>query len=221
MGELVAYFSVDDPRDRLVPSREAIELLEIFGHHAVVAIENARLYKELEEHSLNLQEANQRMQELHALKSNFVSAVSHELRTPLTAIRAYVDTLLASKDGDISREQLHRFLGIINDESQRLARLIESVLDLNRFDSGAVHMSRQSMDLTEVLEETRRLLEPVARAGEVDLKVVQDLADTHVDADRDQMRQLVLHLGSNALKFTPSGGSVTLRRNDPGCRSRR
>lgn len=209
--ELVAYFSVDDPRDRLVPSRETIELLEIFGQHAVVAIENARLYHELEEHSLDLEEANQRMHELHALKSNFVSAVSHELRTPLTAIRAYVDTLLASKDGDISRDQLDRFLGIINEESQRLARLIESVLDLNRFDSGAMHLTRQSLDVGEVLEETGRLLEPVARAGEVDLKVVKELADTHVDADRDQVRQLLLHLGSNAVKFTPPGGSVTLR----------
>jgi signal transduction histidine kinase/response regulator RpfG family c-di-GMP phosphodiesterase len=210
-GELTAYFSVDDPIDRLVPSSESIELLEIFGHHAVVAIENSRLYHKLEEHSRELEEANQRMQEMHALKSNFVSAVSHELRTPLTAIRAYVDTLLASRDGEIPREQLDRFLNIINEESQRLARLIESVLDLNRFDSGAMRVSRQAMDLSEVLVETGRLLEPVARAAQVDLKVAQELADTRVDADRDQMRQLLLHLGSNAVKFTPPGGSVTMR----------
>jgi len=210
-GELQAYFSVDDPADRLVPSRESIELLEIFGHHAVVAIENARLYRELEEHSRELEDANQRMQEMHALKANFLSAVSHELRTPLTAIRAYVDTLLASREGDLPREQLHRFLSIISDESQRLTRLIESVLDLNRFDSGAMRMTRQNMDMAEVVEETGRLLAPVAQAGPADLKVILEAADTGVDADRDQMRQLALHLGSNAVKFTPAGGHVTLR----------
>ncbi|OGF22378.1 MAG: hypothetical protein A2V63_02825, partial [Candidatus Eisenbacteria bacterium RBG_19FT_COMBO_70_11] len=209
-GELLAYFSVDDPLDRLVPSQESIELLEIFGNHAVVAIENARLYHELEIHSRELEDAGQRMQEMHALKSNFVSTVSHELRTPLTAIRAYVDTLLAAREGELPHAQAQRFLSIINDESQRLARLIESVLDLNRYDSGNLSMTRQTVDLAEVLEETRQLLEPVALTGQVTLKMSVEVADTRIEADRDQMRQLALHLGSNAVKFTPAGGTVTL-----------
>ncbi len=89
-GELVGYLSVDDPVDRLVPSRETIELLEVFANHVVVALENARLYQSLEEHS---QEPGGRptraLGELTRLKSNFLSAISHELRTPLTSIRAY------------------------------------------------------------------------------------------------------------------------------------
>ena len=210
-GELVASISVDDPIDRLVPSRELVELLEIFGNHAVVAIENARLYRQLEGYARELEAAGKHMREMHTLKSNFVSIVSHELRTPLTAIRAYVDTLMAAGDGEIRHERLRHFLSIINDESQRLSRLIESVLDLNRFDSGAMRLSRQSMDLSELLEETVRVLDPVAQAGQVALKVVQEGADTRVDANRDQMRQLALHLGSNAVKFTPSGGTVTFR----------
>jgi signal transduction histidine kinase len=210
-GELVAYFSVDDPVDRLVPSNETVEMLEIFGNHAVVALENARLYRELEAHSRELEAAGKRMEELHALRSTFVSTVSHELRTPLTAIRAYVDTLLAAADGDLPPAQVRRFLGIINEESQRLTRLIESVLDLNRFDSGNLRLSRQSVDLAELIEESRRILEPVAQAGQVVLKTLLEAADTRVDADRDQLRQLVLHLGSNAVKFTPAGGQVTLR----------
>jgi signal transduction histidine kinase/HD-GYP domain-containing protein (c-di-GMP phosphodiesterase class II) len=210
-GELVAYFSVDDPEDRLVPSRESIELLEIFGNHAGVAIENARLYQQLEQHGRDLEAAGQRMQEMHALKSNFISTVSHELRTPLTAIRAYVDTLLSARDGEVPFGQTQRFLGIINEESQRLARLIESMLDLNRFDSGTMRLARQPIELAEVIEDAARLLQPVAEAGQVDLKVQNDAADTRMDADRDQMKQLALHLGSNAVKFTPPGGSVTLR----------
>jgi signal transduction histidine kinase/response regulator RpfG family c-di-GMP phosphodiesterase len=209
-GELVASISVDDPLDRLVPSREVVELLEIFGNHAVVAIENARLYRQLESYARELEAAGQHMREMHTLKSNFLSIVSHELRTPLTAIRAYVDTLMAAGEGEIAHDRFRHFLSIINDESQRLARLIESVLDLNRFDSGAMRLARQCVDLAELLEETSGLLEPVAQVGQVALKVVNECADTRVDANRDQMRQLALHLGSNAVKFTPSGGTVML-----------
>ncbi len=210
-GELTAYFSVDDPVDRMVPARETIELLEIFGNHAVVAIENARLYRQLEAHARELEDATQRMKEVNALKSNFVATVSHELRTPLTAIRAYVDTLLGAPPEGLPRDQQVRFLKIINEESQRLARLIESLLDLNRFDSGHLRLRRQPVDMAEIVADTVRLLEPVGQASQVALKLVSEAADTRVDADRDQMRQLVLHLGSNAVKFTPPGGTTTFR----------
>ena len=210
-GEPVAYFSVDDPADRQVPSRETIELLEIFANHAVVAIENARLYRRVEAHSRELEDAGQRMSEVMTLKNNFVSTVSHELRTPLAAMSAYVDSLLGVREGQIEHEQLQSFLKVVSEESQRLTRLIESLLDLNRIDAGLTKMTRQSIDMRELIEETSRLLRPVAQIGQIALKESIDCADTRVDADRDQLRQLALHLGSNAIKFTPPGGSVTLR----------
>ena len=210
-GELTAYFSVDDPVDRMVPPRETIEMLEMIGAHAVVAIENARLYRELEAHTRELEDASQRMKEVSALKGNFVATVSHELRTPLTAIRAYVDAMLGSPPESFDHEQISRFLRVISEETQRLARLIESVLDLSRFDSGHLRLRRQSVDLAEIVGEVIRLLEPVGQAGHVGLKMGVTATDTRVDADRDQMRQLVLHLGSNAVKFTPAGGMTTFR----------
>ena len=209
-GDLVGYFSVDDPVDRLVPSTETIELLEIFGYHAVVAIENARLYQEREQQTRQLKESGQRAQELHALKSTFVSTISHELRTPLTALRAFLDTLLSAPEGEVPPDRLRHILGIMNEETQRLARLIESVLDLNRFDSGDLRLEREPVDIADIVEDTVRLLAPAAETGEVSLKVVNDCADTRMEADPDQMRQLVLHLGSNAVKFTPPGGAVTV-----------
>ena len=210
-GEPVAYFSVDDPLDRHVPSRETIELLEIFANHAVVAIENARLYRRLETRSRELEEAGTRMGEVLTLKNNFVSTVSHELRTPLAAISAYVASLLSAQEGQIDHVHLQRFLTVVSEESQRLTRLIESLLDLNRIDAGPAKMTRQTIDMGELIEETTRLLRPVAQIGQVALKDSLDCADTRVDGDRDQLRQLALHLGSNAIKFTPPGGSVTLR----------
>jgi len=210
-GELVGYFSVDDPVDRLVPSTEKIELLEIFGNHVVVAIENARLYRQLESNNHDLESAGQRIQEMGALKARFMSTISHELRTPLTAILACVEalTMADQRGGTLAPGQLHRFLSIVNEESRRLTRLIESVLDLNRMDSGQLHARRQRIELVETLDEAVRVLESAALAGKVNLKVVNDLTDTGLDADRDQIRQLLLHLGSNAVKFTPQGGTVT------------
>ena len=208
-GGLVAYFSLDDPVDRRVPTHETVELLEIFGNHAVVAIENARLYAQLEARTCELEETGRRMQETQALKDNFVSRVSHELRTPLTAIRAYVETLLGAREGDLEPERLRRFLSVVNEESERLTRMIESLLDLNRFDAGQEGRHRESVDVAELIEESLRMLLPVAQTGQIALKIAGRSADTRVDADRDQLRQLVLHLGGNAVKFTPPGGSVT------------
>ena len=208
-GELVAYFSLDDPVDRRVPTRETIELLEIFGNHAVVAIENARLYVQLETRSRELEEAGRRTLEIQALKDNFISSVSHELRTPLSTIRAYVDLMMGAGEGAIEHEKLQRFITVVNEESQRLARLIESLLDLNRFDAGLVRASHQIVDLGALVDESLELLGPIAETGQIALKVTGRSADTRVDADRDQLRQLVLHLGSNAVKFTPPGGTVT------------
>ncbi len=210
-GKVLGYVSVDDPEDRLVPAVDVVELIEIFANHAAVAIENGRLYHELEQHTREVEQAGQHLHELHALKSNFVSTVSHELRTPLTAIRAYTETLMNAGEGEVPHVQAQRFLSVIHEESQRLARLIESILDLNRFDSGAAQLTRRPVDLGEVLQESAGVLESLAQVGQVTLKVQVKADDTRVEANRDQMRQLVLHLGSNAVKFTPAGGAVTLR----------
>jgi signal transduction histidine kinase/response regulator RpfG family c-di-GMP phosphodiesterase len=210
-GELVGYFSVDDPGDRLIPSRETIELLEIFASHAVVAIENARLYEQLGQRTRELEEADQRMKEMARLKSHFVSTISHELRTPLTAIQAYAGTLLGTDVASLPQERLRHFLTVIDEEGKRLGRLIESVLDLNRFDSGAAGPQRREVDMRQALEESQWLLQRMAEAHQVVLKVESDVADNEVDADRDQIRQLILHLGSNAIKFTPAGGQVIMR----------
>src|SRR5262245_21529739 len=210
-GELLGYFSVDDPVDRLVPSQETIELLEVFGRHAVVGIENARLNHQITQRTRELEQADTRMREMEELKTQFVSTVSHELRTPLTAIRAYTDTLIATGVEAVPADKLQEFLLLVDEEAQRLTRLIESVLDLGRFDSRNRRTRRDPLDLGLLVEEAAEVLRRTATARQVELKVGRELADTRLDADRDQLRQLVLHLGSNAVKFTAPGGQVSLR----------
>ena len=210
-GELLACFSVEEPEDRLVPSLETIGLLEILGNLAGASIENAALYRQLDSHTRDLEVSGRRTQELHSLKNDFISTVSRELRTPLAAIRAHVETLLSAREEEIPFDLQRRFLSILNEESERLDRLVEAMLDLNRFDAGVGGRARESVEVGAILDEAATLLAPAAELAQVDLKAQNDAADTRMDADRDQIRQLVLHLGGNAVKFTPPGGRVTMR----------
>lgn len=208
-GELMAYLSVDDPVDRLVPSRETIEMLEIFGNHVVVALENARLVQSLGEHSRELEAVNRRMGELNQLKSAFLSAVSHELRTPLTSIRAYLDSL---RD-DLDRPGLEaplRFVGILDEESRRLSDLIDSILSFSHLERGSNPLAFRNLEVAGPIEAAAVALRPMAEAKKVSLQTCIRAADIRIEADLELLKQLVLHLGGNAIKFTAPGGAVRI-----------
>lgn len=211
-GEVVGYLSVDDPVDRLVPSRETIELLEVFANHVVVALDNARLYQSLEDHSHRLEEANARLGELTRLKSNFLSAISHELRTPLASIRAYADSLrdtsqAAGSGGD--PEAWQRSLEVVAGESARLEELIDSVLSFSALESGAGPQA-VPVQLADLLSECAVLLEPAATTKGVALRLEVPSDETLLVGDRELLKQLVLQLGGNAIKFTPNRGEVVI-----------
>jgi signal transduction histidine kinase len=207
--KLIAYLSVDDPADRLVPSQETVEMLEIFGAQAVAAMENARLYRELEEHTRQVEEAAQRMRELNELKSNFVSTVSHELRTPLTSMKAYVETLLenvGAKNEVMQRE----FLQIIDGETDRLARLIDAILDLSQLESGTFKIRKEVFDVGEVIAEAVDVLRSVADRRGIGLKMDVPKRGVLLEADRDLIKQVVINLAGNAVKFSREDGDVSL-----------
>lgn len=207
---VIGYLSVDDPVDRRLPSRETVEMLEILATHAVVAIQNASLYERLNESMRQLEEATERAEELNDLKSSFVSTVSHELRTPLTAIRAYVEALLehvGSPNVDMQRQ----FLGVIDEQSLKLRRLIDSVLELSQLESGRFRMSREPFDLAALSEEAASLLRAMADPKRITLRVDTSAPEIVVEADRNLLKRVLYNLGSNAIKFTHEGGTVTFK----------
>ena len=214
-GELMAYLSVDDPVDRLVPSRETIEMLEIFGNHVVVALENARLVQSLGEHGRELEAVNRRMGELNQLKSSFLSAVSHELRTPLTSIRAYLDSLREDLDQPGLEAPL-RFVGILDEESRRLSDLIDSILSFSHLERGSNPLEFRALDPGSVLATAIEALSPMAEAKKVSLQTGVAAADIHIEADLELLKQLILHLGGNAIKFTAPGGAVRITADSDG-----
>ncbi|HEU4334954.1 MAG TPA: ATP-binding protein, partial [Candidatus Eisenbacteria bacterium] len=209
-GSLIGYLSVDDPADRKLPTREVVEMIEILAAHAVVALHNAALVERLQESMSQLEEATERAEELNELKSQFVSTVSHELKTPLTHIRAYVEALLQNV-GTSNVEMQRDFLGVIDEQSQKLKRLIDAVLELSQLESGRFRMSREPMNLVDVVEEVIELLRAQADAKGIALVPAIDAAEVIVEADRNLVRRLLHNLGANAVTFTPQGGRVTFR----------
>lgn len=214
-GTLLGYLSVDDPSDRLVPDRATIELLEVFGSQAVTAIQNAKLYTQLEQNMRQLEEAAERMKELNELKSNFVATVSHELRTPLTSITAYVQTLMKYLGSD-NVEMQREFLTVVNDESNRLAALIDAILDLSRLEAGKTKIRREEFDAVELVQEAAAFLRPSADKKRIAVKGYPEGGKIYIEADRDLIKQALLNLASNAVKFTSEGGSVTISAVDDG-----
>jgi signal transduction histidine kinase/HD-GYP domain-containing protein (c-di-GMP phosphodiesterase class II) len=210
---LIGYLSVDDPLDRKVPGIETIETLEIFANQAVTAIDNARLYGNLEEHIVELREATKRLKELNEIKSNFVATVSHELRTPLTSIRAYAETL--SKDlGNSPRETEIEFLRIIEQEAQRLTSIVDNMLELSHLESGKVRMTKSNVDLNRVIEHVSQIMSPTTEKKTIRLDLHLPPEPVVIYADDGMLQQLLLNLVNNAVKFTPEGGSVNVGVSD-------
>ncbi len=212
---VIGYLSVDDPVDRRLPSRETVETLEILATHAVVAIQNASLYERLNQSMAQLEDATERAEELNALKSSFVSTVSHELRTPLTAIRAYVEALLENV-GSTNVDMQRQFLAVIDEQSLKLRRLIDSILELSQLESGRYRMSREPFNLVEMIEEVVTMLRPMAEEKKITVRTESAAPEMIVEADRALLRRVLHNLGLNAVKFTHEGGTVTIRATTEG-----
>lgn len=209
-GEVIGYLSVDDPVDRRPPTRETIEMLEILATHAVVALQNAALYERLSDSLEQLEEATERAEELNRMKSSFVSTVSHELRTPLAAVLAYTEGLVQQL-GTANVARQREFLKVIRDQGEKLKRLIESILDLSQLESGRIRMHRGAFNVVALLKEVAEDLKRAAEPRRLSVETDAEAPELIVEADRDLVRRVLHQLGSNAVKFTPDGGRVTLR----------
>src|SRR5512132_1074053 len=171
--------------------------------------------RELEAATAQLRAANERLKELDRLKDDFVSTVSHELRTPLTSIRAFSQILFNDPDTDLPRRK--EFLGIIVNESERLTRLINDVLDLAKLESGRAKWHVETFDLRDILAAAVAATGQLFRERAIGIDTLTHVGEALVDADRDRLMQVLINLLSNAAKFCESGTGhveLALRRVD-------
>lgn len=147
-----------------------------------------------------------REREAARLKNDFVSKVVHELRTPLSSIRAYVEMLVDGEAG--SAEAALEFYKIIDSESDRLSRMIENLLNISRIEAGVIKVQKADVALTGIVKEAVDVLLPQAAEKCISLQADLPPLFYQVHADRDMLYQAVLNVASNAIKYTPDGGSV-------------
>lgn len=151
-----------------------------------------------------------KLREVDAMKDDFISLVSHELRTPLSSIISYSEALL-TEDMIDSEEERVEFLNVILSEGNRLARLITDILDLSKAESGKMEYMFQQNDINAIIK--RCIGSVSAKANEKEIDIVPELAAglPRVRCDNDRIMQVVINIFSNALKFTPNRGRITVR----------
>jgi signal transduction histidine kinase/CheY-like chemotaxis protein len=193
----------DDEMGRLT-----LAVNEMVRHLRIILEDERSVRENLERSRAELEDANEKLKELDRMKSEFLNTVSHELRTPLTAIKAFAEILLDNAGEDL--ETQNEFLGIINKEADRLTRLINNLLDLSRIEAGRMNWHFEPCDLEEIVSTAVDTLKLSAVKKEVEFVVSHQGDGLPVHCDYDKMVQVITNLVGNALKFTPSGGRVTM-----------
>lgn len=155
-----------------------------------------------------------RLGDLERLRREFIADVSHELRSPLTSMRGFLQGIL---DGTVPEAEREHYLGLAFDETRRLSRLVNDLLDLAALESGDVTFEPDDLDPREVLERAAAKMAPQAAARGLVLRVEPPGGDVPaVRADPDRLEQVLINLLDNAIRFTPEGGTVTLSARPAG-----
>jgi PAS domain S-box-containing protein len=205
-----------------------LALAEDLARRAATAIENARLFREaqearqaleaqraeLEKLAAELEASNEELiqrtseaEQANRAKANFLAVMSHELRTPLNAIAGYVDLLQMGLHGPLSPEQ-EQDLKRIQASQEHLLGIINQVLSFARLESGRVEVQLERVPVLQTLSSIFELLEPQLRAKQLDYACDGDNDGLCVHADPERLRQILLNLLGNAIKFTPAGGRI-------------
>jgi signal transduction histidine kinase len=180
-------------------SEREIALLKTFADQAAIAIENARLFREIQEKSRQLEIASRH-------KSEFLANMSHELRTPLNAIIGFTRIVMRQSKEALAAKQYENLEKILA-SGQNLLALINAVLDLSKVEAGRVEVQPREVELAPVLEQCLRTIEPLAQVA---LVREFDGALPQMYVDEEKLRQIVMNLLSNAAKFTERG-TIRLR----------
>jgi len=185
-----------------------ILLVQTFADQAAIALENVRLFNEIQDKSRQLEVASRH-------KSEFLANMSHELRTPLNAIIGFTDVMIQEMFGPLNEKQ-KEYLEDVRGSGAHLLTLINDILDLSKIEAGRVDLELTEFSLAEAIDNALTLVRE--RAARHAITVAADISPEvgRVVADERKMKQIVVNLLSNAVKFTPQGGSVgiTVRCHD-------
>ena len=199
VGAVELYFKELGP----IPE-DHIQLITTAANQTAISVENSRLYHELQKTTEKLELVNQ-------AKSNFVAVVSHDLRTPLTSIKSFSSILLDEiEEGEIDQATHTRFLRIIENETDRMNRLITDLLDLQKIESGKIHWTLEPHDFGEILKSVVATFFGASHEKSIVIKTQIQENLPLVTVDKDRFMQAIANLLSNAIKFTDEHGVITV-----------
>jgi signal transduction histidine kinase len=203
LGGLVVYRKAPGEFDASV-----IDLLRTFATQSALAIQNARLFREIEEKSRELATASRH-------KSEFLANMSHELRTPLNAVIGFSEVLAEGLFGEVNDKQAE-YLKDILESGRHLLSLINDILDLSKIEAGRMELEPSEFDLPGAIDTTLLLMRERAGRKGIEVSRTIDAQLGILRADERKVKQVLLNLLSNAVKFTPEGGriDVTARAHD-------
>jgi len=181
-------------------SEKEIALLRTFADQAAIAIQNARLFREIQDKSRQIEIANKH-------KSEFLANMSHELRTPLNAIIGFSEVLLERMFGEVNDKQ-DEYLRDIHSSGRHLLQLINDILDLSKVEAGRMELEATRFRIPDSIDNAMTLIRERAQRHGIALGKDVDPAVDEVIADERKFKQILLNLLSNAVKFTPDGGRV-------------
>ena len=156
-------------------------------------------------------------------KSEFLANMSHELRTPLNAIIGFSETMIQQTFGPLGNRKYREYVGDINGAGRHLLAIINDILDLSKIEFGSVELNREYVDIREVTADAVRMLEDEAGDKNIALKIEMAGDDITLSADRRILKQILINILSNGIKFTPDGGEVktsVAQQPDGGCEFR-
>jgi len=184
---------------------EVVNLLQTFATQSVLAIQNARLFREIEDKSRQIEAANRH-------KSEFLANMSHELRTPLNAIIGFSEVLQEKLFGELNEKQAEYTSDILT-SGQHLLSLINEILDLSKVEAGRMELELSSFDLPLAIDNARTFVRERAVKHGITLDVDVDERLGEYVGDERKIKQILLNLLSNAVKFTPEGGRISINAN--------
>jgi signal transduction histidine kinase/ActR/RegA family two-component response regulator len=184
-------------------SAEVMDFMQTFASQSALAVFNARVFRELERKSAELQVASQH-------KSEFLASMSHELRTPLNAVIGFSEVLLERMFGDLNDRQ-EEYLRDILDSGKHLLELLNDILDLSKVEAGRMELELSVFPIRGVVDQALALVRERAALHRIALTVEIDPTVDLIESDERRFKQVLLNLLSNAVKFTPDGGHIVVR----------
>jgi PAS domain S-box-containing protein len=233
-GDFVEYFGVPlvvkgeikgvleiYQRTRLEPTEEWLDFMEMLAGQAAIAIDNVQLWEQIQRHAseleqrveertVELNQTNLELEHANRAKDEFLANMSHELRTPLNSILGMSESLLEQRRDSLNDRQ-QKSLQVIGSSGRHLLELINDILDLSKIGAGKLDFYPETIGVAEITQASLAFVKSQAMKKSITLTYEEDQTVSKIYVDPRRLKQILVNLLTNAVKFTPEGGRVTLQ----------